>query len=191
MIERIIAVFRESSRSFEGQGKGEEVVLLLRKHPFIALVPVSTISFFALVPVLVFLIFYSAVVSSSYFGLILFLATVYYMALWLFAFYYLAMYTLNTVVVTNKRIIERTQNGFFDRQVSELHIYRIQDITVLVKGIIPTTLYYGDILVQTAASEKEFIFRQIPHPEEVKNAIMKAVSMANAGVKPASEAVNN
>lgn len=183
MIGRILSIFRESSKSFEEQEKGEEVVMLLRRHSFVALLPVSTLGVFALVPVFIILVFYSYVVES-YLTLFLFLANVYYMIIWLIAFYYLMMFTLNTVIVTDRRIIERNQHGFFSQEVSELHIYRIQDITVKTVGILPTMLHYGDIEVQTAASETKFIFRQIPKPEEVRNAIMRVVSMANAGVKP-------
>lgn len=174
----------ESAKTFEGQEKGEEVVLLLRRHPFVALMPASALITVGIIIFLVFLAFYTLIANSGYFRLILFVGSLFYMLLWLMIFYKLTMYTLNTVIVTDRRIIERDQNSFFDRKVSELHIYRIQDITVSTKGILPTLLHYGDIAVQTAASEKEFIFHEMPRPEEVKNSIMKVVSMANAGVKP-------
>ena len=179
MIDRIISIFSESSKSFEGQEKGEEVVLLLRRHPFIALLPVSTLGLFCLVPIFIFFIFYSYIVAN-------------FLLLFLFASsVYLMIISLNTVILTDRRIIEREQSGFFNRKVSELHIYRIQDITVSTKGVLPTMIHYGDIIVQTAGMEQSFIFKQIPRPEEAKNAIMRIVSMANAGVKPQPEGVNN
>ncbi|OHA91014.1 MAG: hypothetical protein A2758_01325 [Candidatus Zambryskibacteria bacterium RIFCSPHIGHO2_01_FULL_49_18] len=184
IIDKIIAIFSESSRTFEEQEKGEEVVLLLRRHPFVALLPVGMLGLFALVPIFIILIFYSYI-AAGYLNLFLFLASVYYIAIWLITFYYLMMYTLNTVIVTDRRVIERNQLGFFSREVSELHVYRIQDITVSTKGIIPTMLHYGDVIVQTAGTEQRFIFQDLPKPENVKGAIMKVVSMANAGVKPA------
>ncbi len=190
-LKDFIELFTESAKTFEGQEKGEEVVLLLRRHPFVALMPASTLTTVGVITALIFLAFYSYLAQTPYFELVLFLGSLYYLLLWLMIFYKLTMYTLNTVIVTDRRIIERDQNSFFDRKVSELHIYRIQDITVSTKGIIPTMLHYGDIVVQTAASEKEFTFHEMPNPEEVKNSIMRVVSMANAGVKPASEAVHN
>lgn len=186
-IRSFIDLFTESARTFEGQEKGEEVVLLLRRHPFVALMPVSTLASIGLIVFIAFLAFYSSIANSPYFTLALYLLSIFYLLLWIMIFYKLTMYTLNTVIVTDRRIIERDQNSFFDRKVSELHIYRIQDITVSTKGIIPTMLHYGDIVVQTAASDKEFTFHEMPRPEEVKNAIMKVVSMANAGVKPQTD----
>lgn len=187
MIKRLISIFKESTQTFEGQEKDEDVILLLRRHHFIAFLPISTSALLALVPIFIFLIFYSYIVNSKFFTLFLFLSCLFYMLLWLIAFYHLMMYTLNTVVVTNKRIIDRDQNGFFDRKVSELHIYRIQDVTVSTKGILPTLLKYGDVAVQTAAIDKEFIFHEMPDPETIKSEIMKIVSMANAGVKPLND----
>lgn len=184
MIKHIWSIFHESSRTFEGQEKDENVILLLRRHRFVALLPLSSLSFMALLPILLFMIFYSAVTSSEYLGLLMLLASLYYMLLWIAAFYFLMMYSLNTVIVTNKRIIDRDQHGFFDRKVSELHVYRIQDITVSTKGVIPTMLGYGDVIVQTAGIEQKFFFHEMPNPEHVKTEIMKVVSMANAGVKP-------
>lgn len=191
MIKRLLAVFKESSHTFEGQEGGEDVILLLRRHHFIAFMPISFSALLALIPIFVFLIFYSSIVGSKFYTLFLLIACLFYMLLWLIAFYHLMMYTLNIVIVTNKRIIDRDQHGFFDRKVSELHVYRIQDVTVSIKGILPTILKYGDVAVQTAAVDKEFIFHEMPNPDFVKSEIMKVVSMTNAGVKPATEGVNN
>jgi uncharacterized membrane protein YdbT with pleckstrin-like domain len=187
MISRFLSIFKESMDTFEGQEKGEQVIFLLRRHPFVAFLPVSAAATMALIPILGFLIFYSYIVRSGYFSFFLFLMSLYYMLLWVIAFYHLTMYTLNTVIVTDKRIIDRDQLGFFDRKVSELHVYRIQDVTVSTKGILPTMLGYGDVMVQTAGIEQSFVFHEMPNPEEIKTEIMKVVSMANASVKPHTE----
>lgn len=155
----------------------------MRRHPFVILLPLSTLGLLGLVPVLIFVVFYSYVITPSFFQPFLFLSSVYYLILWLLAFRSLTIYTLNTVIVTNKRIIDNDQHGFFDREISELHLYRVQDVTVYVKGIIRTVLHYGDIIVQTAASDKQFIFEEIPEPEKAKDAIMKAVASRHSGVK--------
>ena len=182
MIRSFLNLFKESAQTFEEQEKGETVILLLRRHLFVLYLPLSMLGLFVLGPILIFLVFYTYI-ATNFLTLFLFLASIYYMILWLTGFYLLMMYSLNTVIVTNRRVIERNQLGFFDRQVSELHIYRIQDITVSTKGIVPTMLHYGDVIIQTAGTEQKFVFRQLPRPEEVRTTIMKAASMANAGVK--------
>ena len=186
-MKSICSIFKKSTRSFEGQEKDEKVILLLRRHPFVVTLPLSFYALAGLVPVVILLVFYSLIVSSPFFISFLFLSSIYYLALWLLAFRALTMYTLNTVIVTDKRIIDRDQNGFFDRDVSELHLYRVQDITIHTRGIIKTVLGFGDIIVQTAASEKRFIFPEIAKPEKVKDTIMKIIISKRSGIKEHSE----
>jgi uncharacterized membrane protein YdbT with pleckstrin-like domain len=87
------------------------------------------------------------------------------------------------VIITDRRIIENEQHGFFNRKISELHAYRVQDVSVHTNGIVETMLHFGDIVVQTAASEKQFVFHKIPNPEEVKDSIMKIVSTHQSKVR--------
>lgn len=184
MIRKIISIFSESAKTFEGQEKDEKVVLLLRRHPFVALLPIGTLCLFVLGVIATTIYFYPTLSSSPYKSLVLFALSMFLIIMWLYAFYFLTMYTLNTVILTNKRIIDRDQHGFFDRKISELHIYRIQDVTISTKGLLPTIIHYGDVIVQTAGIEQHFVFHEMPRPEVVKSEIMKVVSMTNAGVKP-------
>lgn len=86
------------------------------------------------------------------------------------------MYMLDVWIVTDRRIIDSTQHGFFNRTVSELHLTRVQDISVHTVGVIPTLLHFGDLQVQTAGTEEKFNFLQIPNPLAVKDAIMAVVT---------------
>lgn len=79
-------------------------------------------------------------------------------------------------VVTSQRIIDSTQNGFFNRTVSEISLGNIQDISTVVMGAIATTMNYGDLEVQSAGAEDHFKFRQVPDPQGVKDIITKAMA---------------
>lgn len=83
------------------------------------------------------------------------------------------IYTLNTVAVTNRRIIENQQAGFFRHTVDELEIHKIQDITIKVYGIIPAMLKFGDLEIQTAGAMNKFVFTQLPHPKRIKDTIRR------------------
>jgi len=176
MIKKILSIFKDSSDSFEGQEEGEQVLLLLRRHIFVVLLALSGFALVSLVPVLIATIFSSYIVRSGLLSLFLFASSIWYLFLWLAIFHFLTMYTLNTVTITDRRIIDKDQHGFFNQKVSELHVNRIQDVTVHTKGILETLLHFGKIIVQTAASEKQFIFHQIPDPEKVKDVIMQAIA---------------
>ncbi|MDO8728279.1 MAG: PH domain-containing protein [bacterium] len=184
MIKRILAIFQDSSQSFQGQEAGEKVILLLRKHRFVLYMPLGLFAFACLVPIVVYTNFSSYLRAPGIFPLFLFVASIWYIVFWTATFYSLTLYTLNVVIVTNKRIIESEQRGFFNRKISELHVHRIQDISVHTNGMIETFLQFGDIVVQTAASERQFTFNQIANPEIVKDTIMQIVGSQFSGIKP-------
>jgi hypothetical protein len=169
MINKLINLFRNSGDHFEGQEPGEEVILLLRQHSFTIMYPIGFIFLFALAPLVVRA---TLPVGTAAFY---FITSLYYMWLWVVLFYRLTLYALNTVIVTDRRIINNEQQGFFKRKVSELHSYRVQDISVHVHGLLPTVFDFGDIVVQTASAEREFSFSKIGDPERVKDKIMQVV----------------
>lgn len=92
--------------------------------------------------------------------------------LWIFAFFIWIDFYLDIWIITEKKIINVEQKGIFLRRISELKFDRIQDVTVEVKGILPTLLNYGNIHIQTAGEVERFVFLCIPDPYALKNLIM-------------------
>lgn len=174
-MKSIFSIFIESANSFTGQEPGEQVIFLLRRHWFVVVINLLFFAFFALGPVIIGSIFSNFIVNNQFVNLFFFLASLWYLLLWAGLFYSLTMYTLDVWIVTNKRIIDSTQHGFFNRTVSELHLNRIQDISVNVRGVIETFLHFGDLHIQTAGTEERFKALQIPNPGRVKDEIMKLV----------------
>lgn len=85
-------------------------------------------------------------------------------------------YFLNAWVLTNQRIVNIKQSAFWRREVSSLLLPRVQDVTTDVSGIIPSLLGIGDIKVQSAGEEVDFIMHGIPLPEQMRDIILKYVS---------------
>lgn len=183
MIGKLFSIFRESTNSFEGQKSDEEVLMLLRHHPFTIIIKVIFFMLAGLIPVAIWTVLVALFPGYNWLDVLLFVSSVWYLVLWLAIFHSLVMYTLNTVIITNQRIIDSDQQGLFNRKVSELHNHRIQDVSVHTNGFIETLLTFGDVTVQTAASEKQFIFHKIPEPEKVKNTIMQITRARNSGIK--------
>lgn len=183
MIKRLLALFNDSAQHFDGQEPGETVFLLLRRHRFTIMYPISFILLLALVPIVIWLGFAEQIAKSAFSPLFSFLSSLWYLLLWASLFYRLTLHNLNTVVVTDRRIIENEQYGFFNRKVSELHTYRVQDVTVHTHGVLETLMGFGDISVQTAASDKEFVFHRIADPEKVKDKIMQVVAAHQSKVR--------
>lgn len=184
MIEKFLSIFRDSSNSFDDQEKEEKVILLLRRHIFVILVPLVLFGLACLLPILAGTIFFSYLSAHGLLNIFFFISSVWYLGFWLAIFYSLTMYTLDTVIVTNHRIIDNEQRGLFHRNVAELHSHRIQDVSTSTNGVIETFLKFGDVTVQTAGSEKQFVFHQMPNPDSVKSTIMQIAASKHTGVKP-------
>lgn len=77
-------------------------------------------------------------------------------------------------IVGEDTIVDITQQGFFGRQISQLSLLRVQDVTSNIKGFLPTFFGFGDVLVETAGEQSQnFLLRAIPNPQEVAAKIME------------------
>ncbi len=180
MINKLLAIFTETHSHFDGQEPEEVVILLLRPHLFTILLPMSLLFLAALIPIGIWIWLSDKISLVELQALFSFLISLYYLGLWSLLFYFLTIYSLNIVIITDRRIIQNEQYGYFSRKISELQTYRVQDISINVRGMIETFLNFGDIRVQTAGSEREFIFKKIPNPGQVKDSIMQVVTAHQA-----------
>jgi hypothetical protein len=162
--------------NFPGQHDDEQVVLFLRRHWFIFFIHLLSVlaAIIGLVLIYVFFTLFGGDFSQSeYYNLLLFGESLGTLFIWnLFFILWLDFY-LDAWIVTNERIININQKGFFNRDISELKLTKIQDVTSEIVGVVPTLLNYGNIYVQTAAEVERFTFYQIPNPNEVKNTIVQ------------------
>ncbi|MBI5405914.1 PH domain-containing protein [Candidatus Kaiserbacteria bacterium] len=161
---------------------GEHVVLETRKHWFlfltellpysiIALTPFALPKLLVLAPPLVpYATFfdYHTPFSRAALGVWLLVA-------WTSAWGAFTRYFLNAWILTNERIVNIKQRRYFSRGVSSLFLSRVQDVTTDVTGVLPSLLGLGDIKVQTASEDVEFVMRGIPRPEQMRDLILKYV----------------
>jgi len=164
--------------------ENEKVRMIVRKHWFVMATRLFFLFIVALLPLFFFLIIRFIIENTSEvmagdlertfsFGgpLIVFLSLLWLFFLWIWGFVLWTDYYLDVWIVTNKRVFDIEQNGFFQREISVFRMDRVQDITTDVKGIIPTFFNFGDINVQTAGGGREFIMRGAPAPTSLKEVI--------------------
>jgi len=137
------------------------------------------ILFFGLAAILPIIFYFLAnnfiqTIISHNFGNVLFvlITSLYYLYIWLFIFAVFVDYYLDVWIVTNHRILNIEQKGLFHRVISEQKLYRIQDVTSELKGILPTLFNYGTVHIQTAAEKSRFIFKQVPDPRHVSKKVI-------------------
>lgn len=158
------------------QHKDEKLVIFLRRFwltPFFILA--SMILLYA-VPGAVFAFYYDAIrvyLAQPLLGPVLVvILSMYVMGVWLVGLLEFTDYYLDVWIVTNLRIINVEQKGLFARVASELPLMNVQDATSTVTGMLHTFLNYGDVHIQTAGEKERFLFKDVPHPERVKEQII-------------------
>ncbi|MEN9649102.1 MAG: hypothetical protein RL094_69 [Candidatus Parcubacteria bacterium] len=164
--------FKNTHYSFDGKKEGEEVHIFLHRHWYTLVSKIAYIVMAGFIPFIVVIAAGSLIIKYNMMGLFAFLWAAYYLFLWYMLFYVLTMYSLDAWIVTNLRVIDSRQHGFFNRTVAELSLGNIQDVSFTIEGAVPTMMNYGDVQIQTAANEKHFLFMQIPNPQFVKDKIM-------------------
>lgn len=155
--------------------KDEHVVYEIRRHWYVLLVESFFLAVLALIP---WVVFFGLDVSGFSFSgsegpLFFFVSVSWLFFIWIAFMIVWTNYYLDVWIVTSKRILDIEQHGLFSRDMSEFRLDRIQDVTIEVKGILPTLLHFGDIHVQTAGEAREFIIRGIPRPYRVRDVIIK------------------
>jgi uncharacterized membrane protein YdbT with pleckstrin-like domain len=88
------------------------------------------------------------------------------------------VYRQNRLIITTKNLYQVTQNSLFSRRVSQFSLERLQDVSASENGVMANLLGYGDVTVETASAEENFVFRQAPHPRILAARIMECHKLA-------------
>jgi hypothetical protein len=152
---------------FEGQRPGEDLLFVFRKHPI-----VMRKGFYLLLGSLVITAIPPLIWQTN---LELFLLPVFGFALGLVLFFYhYIMWYFTIYVVTSQRIRQITQRGFFGKDVVELRLSKIQNISYNIPGFSGEIFGYGTIVIQTFVGD--LVIHNVEHPEKTYNKLQDAVS---------------
>ena len=157
-------------RDFEGQRDGEELLFVFRRHIiamrkgfYLFLIPFAL----SALPVFVWstvLEVYWIPLGGFILGFILFM---YHYLMWYYTIY----------IVTNQRLRQITQKGFFGKDVVELGLSKIQNISYNVPGLSGELFGFGTIVIQTYVGD--LVVNKVEHPEKIYNKLQDAVASAS------------
>jgi hypothetical protein len=85
----------------------------------------------------------------------------------------LYVFNRNYLVITNMHLIKMEQNGLFDEKTAQLDLSRVQDVTGARHGLFGTIFDYGDIEIETAAAQENFIFRATTGPQVLADQLLQ------------------
>lgn len=152
----------------------ESLLLLRRRHWLILVFSIARIGLGILVVLAAPFVLraYLPEVTEGYGAEMLFGELIVVELLWLALFLAITDYYLDAWLVTSGRLVFVELHGIFSRTLSSIEFSRIQDISVEVKGIIPTFFKYGNIKIFTAGNEQGFVFEEVPRPYELKDELL-------------------
>ena len=155
----------------------EKVEYVLRRHAFTFIPQIILFIGSFIFPILIYLminnLFPTLLNNTQLFAAAVLVASIYYLSILLLLYTQFVDFYLDVWIVTNDRIVDIEQFGLFSRTISELDLFRIQDVTADVKGMFATLFKYGDLLVKTASNNPSIVFRNIPNPNYVRQHLLE------------------
>jgi hypothetical protein len=162
-----------SQLAFVGQRPDEELILVFRRH----LIAMRKGFYMLLVPLVVT----SLPLVIWPYSVELYIVPLIGLAigLLLFAYQYMMWY-FTVYIVTNQRLRQVTQKGFFGKDVIELQLSKVQNISYNIPGFGGEIFRYGTIVIQTYVGD--LIIKNVDDPEKIYNQLQDAVNNASKGV---------
>lgn len=95
--------------------------------------------------------------------------------------YNFIMWYFTVYIVTSERIRQVTQIGLFGKDVVELRLAKIQNISYNIPGFSGEVFKFGTIVIQTFVGD--LVIRMVEHPSDIYNKLQDAVHKATIGSK--------
>lgn len=159
--------------------ENEKRIVEIRRHPFYFYTQSTSLIILAVAPFFIFKIL-SIILNWTYpvgeaVAFLIFAYTLFLSMIWIFLFIAWTDYFVDVWIVTDSRIVDFELKGLFHKDVASVHLDNIQDVKIVVTGLIESWLKIGDIHVQTAGMQREFIIRGVCDPDQMKLKIMEAI----------------
>lgn len=152
--------------NFRGRRSDEEVLLVVKSHPWL-LMPIVWWWLFVIGVVvgLVWKFGFSTITSYAIFILA--------GAALLYSFYLWFVWNNSDYILTSQRVIKIEQNSLFSREISEAELDRIQEISTEIKGPIRTLFNFGRVKIQTASSSGRVDLEDVTDPYDIQQQIVR------------------
>ena len=156
---------------FDGQRDGEQLLFVFRRH----IIAIRKAFYLLLIPLVITSI--PPLIWQN--NLELFLLPVFGFGIGLIMFFYhYLMWYFTIYIVTDQRIRQITQRGFFGKDVVELRLSKIQNISYNVPGFTGEIFNFGTIVIQTFVGD--LVINNVAKPDTIYNQLQDAVSVAQA-----------
>lgn len=149
---------------FATQDPSEQVLLLLRKHPVTQLGWIILAGIGVIIPSFIdpgqLLPFlppnYQAATTITWYVAVLFFILESFLS-----WYY------NVYIITDERVVDIDFLSLIYKNISSAKLDRIEDVTARTHGTLQTIVNFGTVSIQTAGTQEEFEFEDVPKPNTI------------------------
>jgi len=167
-----------AQKYFADQFDDEEVLFVFRKHPVVMRKGLIVCMLAILVGSLIvfwkadYLYFLGGVLGGAVLGLLIMMPS---WITWYFSVF----------IITDKRLIQVTQKGFFHKSVIDMGLNQIQMVNYQVAGLQETMLGFGTIMMQTFVGD--LVIHDIAHPAKIQKKLLEILREQGVSASPYSE----
>lgn len=164
----------EIPQKFPGEREGDKVVLFVRKHwiKYAIVFLVSLVLFAIPLIALIFFLLNTADTTAFSAELLTVGISTYVLIMMGLILHAFVDFYLDMLVITQDRVIYVRQNGFFNQQIDEVHIWDVDECGVDIKGFLKSMLCYGDLVIHTGNDAAILTVDDVPHPDKIAQRIM-------------------
>jgi uncharacterized membrane protein YdbT with pleckstrin-like domain len=148
------------SFNFDGQHSDEQVILVLRAHPITQIFwLINTI----ILGIVLLIIDYFFPAFLNYFQYVFF--NIFSLAfIFAYMWFNFLSWFFNVGIITNERVIDIDFSSVLYKEITETQLNRIQDLTNKSGGFLESFVNFGNLFIQTAGTEANIEFLNIPKP---------------------------
>jgi hypothetical protein len=106
----------------------------------------------------------------------------------IFAPSYMSWY-FSVFVITNQRLIQITQKGFFHRSVVDMGLSQIQMVNYEIAGLQETMLGFGTIMMQTFVGD--LVIHDVHHPAKIQKKLISILREQGIAASQYAEPANH
>jgi len=160
------------STKFEGQNNDEIVILRLRAHPVTQIYWLINTVIITLTVILLNFLLPNFLEINQIIFFNLFAIGIIFAYFW----FNLIGWFFNVGIVTNERIIDIDLSSVLYKEVTMALLKKVEDVTSKSGGFFSAVFDYGNLFVQTAGTEANVEFINIPKPAEAAKIINELLS---------------
>lgn len=165
----------EKGHYFPGQQRDEKIILFIRGH-WLAFLPWILVDIVLIIGPLILMFVLGVNFRDAYFGANkaywIVCTSAYFLTIIAFFLITWINFYLNVTIVTTDHLVDISQNGMFNRKISEQTLLRVQDVSARMRGVMQTFFRFGSVFVETAGEAPNFKMNNIYYPHRVANIIL-------------------